>query len=95
MHIKKSKISLPIIYLTFQNLYYLTNMFAFFSIVLCSVGVGALSSREAEGRANMSANEKVKGLCFRGCCISLQNIKAFSNLDFRRPINYYSQQTKL
>ncbi|KAJ4872629.1 Protein transport protein Sec24-like [Raphanus sativus] len=29
-----------------------------FQSVLCSVGVGALSSREAEGRANMSANEK-------------------------------------
>lgn len=70
-------------------------MFAIFSIVLCSVGVGALSSREAEGRANMSANEKVNGLCFRGCCISLQNLKAFCNFDFRRPISYYSQQTKL
>ncbi|CAN7070027.1 unnamed protein product [Brassica oleracea var. botrytis] len=29
-----------------------------FQSVLCSVGVGALSSREAQGRANMSANEK-------------------------------------
>jgi protein transport protein SEC24 len=33
-------------------------MITIFSIVLCSVGVGALSSREAEGRANMSAGEK-------------------------------------
>jgi hypothetical protein len=74
-------------------------MITIFSIVLCSVGVGALSSREAEGRANMSAGEKVNMLLsffskeYTG---SLQNIKLSCNsFYFRRPINYYNQQTKL
>lgn len=39
-------------------------MFTIFSTVLCSVGVGALTAREAEGRANMSAGEKVNMLLF-------------------------------
>lgn len=34
------------------------------SIVLPSVGIGALSSREADGRANASAGEKVQLLFF-------------------------------
>lgn len=37
----------------------LTDMIIISSTVLPSVGIGALSSREADGRANASADEKV------------------------------------